>query len=83
MDYALYQTENEMPFTVFQLLYKIYKMCSSHICTHHTMFFIGDPFSLINGPTGIVKFSMAMTISIYKLSYVFISQRVLGVGDSL
>ena len=47
------------------------------------MFFIGDPLSLIHGSTGIVELSVAMAVSVHKLSYVFISQRILGVGDSL
>lgn len=47
------------------------------------MFFVGNPFSLIHGSTGIVKLPTAVTISVYKLPYVLISQRILGVGDSL
>jgi len=58
-------------------------MQPSQVCTYHAVFFIGDPLSLIHGSTGIVELSVAMAVSVHKLSYVFISQRILGVGDSL
>ena len=58
-------------------------MQPSQVCTYHAVFFIGDPLSLIHGSAGIVELSMAMAISVHKLSYVFVSQRILGVGDSL
>lgn len=72
-----------MPSTVFPGLNITLNMESSQVCTHHAMFFIGNPFSLVFSSTGIIELSVAMTISIYKVSYIFISQRILRIGGSL
>lgn len=47
------------------------------------MFLVTDPVALVHGSAGIVKLPVSMATSVHKLSYVFIPQRILGVGDSL